>query len=88
MARRAFQTGEIVRETGVYRVIHSSHRLPHEVVMLAAEPFPRCAECQDSVVFELLQAAPHLNGDSVCRIYELPVINDPQEDSAEESPLA
>jgi hypothetical protein len=83
--RRAFQTGNMVSLTGVYRVVHSSHRLPHEVVILAGERFPRCARCEDSVVFELLQSAPFLNGRAVCRIYELPVIED---DSPEESALA
>jgi hypothetical protein len=29
-----FQTGAVVPETGIYRIVHDDHRLPHEVVIL------------------------------------------------------
>jgi hypothetical protein len=49
-------TGEIVPQSGVYRVIHVEHRLPHEVMLLRSNPFPPCAQCGSKVVFKLLRA--------------------------------
>lgn len=49
------QTGLLVPESGIYRVIHVGHRLPHAVTICKGETFPRCAKCADLVVFELIQ---------------------------------
>jgi hypothetical protein len=68
-----FETGAIVPETGIYRVTHTPHRLPHEVVILKGEHFPRCAKCTTSVLFDLVHAAPDLFQHTVYRLYELPV---------------
>jgi hypothetical protein len=38
-----FGTGDTVPETGIYRVTHALHRLPHEIVILRDEHFPRCS---------------------------------------------
>ena len=70
-----FRTGEPIPESGIYRVIHKAHRVPHEVTLLSGQNFPRCAKCQDSVQFELIQAATellHEHGFHV-QLYELPV---------------
>jgi hypothetical protein len=73
---RSFATGDVVPETGIYRVVHTSHRLPHEVVILKDDHFPRCAKCKDAVLFSLLHAAPDLFLGWRYHIYELPVIEE------------
>jgi hypothetical protein len=35
------RTGVAVPESGIYRVSHSQHRLPHEVTLLKDQQFPR-----------------------------------------------
>ena len=84
--KKGFYTGQEVPETGIYRVVHSGHRLPHEVTLLAGQTFPRCSKCQDAVEFEVVRHAPHIETDLGFRIivYELPVL---EEDIAPE-PLA
>jgi hypothetical protein len=79
-----FQTGQPVPESGIYRVTHSGHRLPHEVTLLKDQLFPRCSKCDDHVEFEILALAPTM-ADRRGRIvlYELPVIEgDPDQQSA------
>lgn len=49
------QTGNRVPESGIYRVTHAGHRLPHAVTICKGETFPRCAKCADLVVFELVR---------------------------------
>lgn len=75
-----FRTGETIRESGIYRVHHKEHRLPHEVTLLQGQQFPRCARCDDGVSFELVLAAPanFVPGDEQLRIYlyELPVLDE------------
>jgi hypothetical protein len=72
----AFRTGDVVPETGIYRVAHAGHRLPHEVVILKHERFPRCAGCNDEVLFDLVHAAPDLFQHSLDRTYKLPVVEE------------
>ncbi|MGC2697757.1 MAG: hypothetical protein WA738_18375 [Candidatus Angelobacter sp.] len=48
--------GKLVPDSGVYRVIHESHRLMHEATLLAGERFPICKECKRNVRFELRRA--------------------------------
>ena len=75
-----FRTGEVIKESGIYRVHHGSHRLPHEVTVLQGQRFPRCAKCDDAVMFELIQAAePYVpENKETLRIYlyELPVLDE------------
>jgi hypothetical protein len=70
-----FRTGEAIPESGIYRVIHKAHRVPHEVTLLSGHDFPRCSKCKDSVQFELIQAATELLHEHGFRVqlYELPV---------------
>jgi hypothetical protein len=56
MTAKRFQTGHPVPESGIYRVIHAVHRLPHAVTICKGENFPRCAKCADLVSFELIRA--------------------------------
>ena len=76
---RKFATGETVPASGIYRVLHSQHRLPHEVTLIGGHPFPRCQRCDDKVEFEMLHSAedwPALDRRDIV-IYELPEIADP-----------
>ena len=75
-----FKTGAVIPDSGIYRVFHSAHRLPHEVTLLRAETFPKCQQCADAVTFELVRA---LSYETVVRelpwrvaLYELPVLDD------------
>lgn len=84
---RLFKTGERIEESGIYRVHHMAHRLPHEVTLIADQAFPRCEKCQDEVSFELLHAAhsgAEMAGADTFRVYlyELPVVAEDGEESA------
>lgn len=70
-----FKTRQIVPESGIYRVTHAEHRLPHEVTLLKDQTFPRCAKCGGEVTFEPLQFAPALRGirEHVV-VYQLPEV--------------
>jgi hypothetical protein len=76
-----YRTGLKIRESGIYKVIHSKHRLPHEVTLLKGESFPRCSKCGSAVEFKLLRAAPQLGEAGGFRIvlYELPAAEEPEE---------
>src|SRR5579859_3275805 len=78
--RPIFRTEERIPQSGIYEVIHSKHRLPHEVTLLRNEKFPRCAKCQDAVKFRLVRGVnsypmqrERLSRISLC---ELPVFDD------------
>jgi hypothetical protein len=77
-----YKTGRRIPRTGIYTVVHSQHRLPHEVTLLKGEVFPRCSQCGSEVQFKLLKAAPQVGaaGGFYIVLYELPVVN---EESAE-----
>lgn len=82
----AFRTDEVVLQSGIYRVRHQKHRLPHEVTLLRDQQFPRCSKCQNAVVFELVRAGQvetdATTGESIrIYLYELPVFE-------EEKPVA
>lgn len=81
MARRApkeeYRTGQNIPESGIYRVTHDEHRLPHEVTLLKGAQFPRCSKCRHAVRFTAVSLAPRL--DSLrerVTLYELPAINE------------
>jgi hypothetical protein len=79
-----FRTTEVVPQSGIYRVRHKKHRLPHEVTLLRDQQFPKCAKCQNAVTFELLRAMTEgtdVSTEFSTRIYlyELPVFEDDQE---------
>ncbi len=68
-----FRASEPVLQSGLYRVFHAGHRLSHEVILLAGELFPRCAECKHDVHFELIKSVPTIANDpAFIRIYEIP----------------
>jgi hypothetical protein len=78
LAGSVFATGSVIPESGIYRVIHARHRLPHEVTLVEGQQFPRCSKCQSDVVFELIHPAPSIQADQSFRVvlYELPVLED------------
>jgi hypothetical protein len=80
MSGGRFKTGAVIPDSGIYRVFHSSHRLPHEVTLLKGETFPKCQKCADAVTFKLVRA---LSYQTVVRelqwrvaLYELPALDD------------
>jgi hypothetical protein len=76
---RTFETGEIAPETGIYLVVHSAHRLPHEVVVIKEQRFPKCQKCGDAVLFELLHTASDLFPHRIDFVYELPTIEEDED---------
>jgi hypothetical protein len=83
------RTGQERPESGIYRVHHLQHRLPHEVTLLSGKRFPRCSKCGEAVSFELLRSATvqtHHHSFAI-DLFELPTLDDghPTEPSA--SPL-
>ncbi len=76
---RTYETGAIVPVTGIYLVVHSAHRLPHEVVVVEGHRFPKCQKCGDSVWFELLHRAADLFQHLTNVVYELSVIEEDEE---------
>jgi hypothetical protein len=88
--RPTFHTDETVRQSGIYQVRHKKHRLPHEVTLLEDQYFPRCAQCDGAVVFELVRAVMNEAeaGTSQIRLYELPVIEDDTPMAKDDTPKA
>jgi hypothetical protein len=84
--KTVFKTGETIPHSGIYRVVHTKHRVPHEVTLLHGERFPKCAKCQDAVVFEPVRPvtfsddAPEVS--HKIRLYELPVLDEENEEAA------
>jgi hypothetical protein len=72
-----YRTGQKIPDSGIYKVVHRQHRLPHEVTLLKGDTFPRCAKCGDLVEFELIHAAPdHRASDMPVQLYALPDLDD------------
>jgi hypothetical protein len=58
---RRYRSGDTVRLSGIYEVIHDrNHREAHEVVMISDERFPDCETCKDKVRFRLVRTAPYI----------------------------
>ena len=71
-----FASGKRIRESGIYRVRHAEHRLPHEVTLLKGEEFPVCLQCQGAVDFELLRPVPEIHEMTgfLVRLHALPEV--------------
>jgi hypothetical protein len=54
--RKKYRPGDLVPESGIYRVTHNSHRLMHEATLLEKQRFPICRTCKREVRFELRRA--------------------------------
>jgi hypothetical protein len=72
-----FRTGQKVPESGIFRVTHAEHRLPHEVTLLKDSEFPRCSKCKEAVTFEVVRLAPNLDGiRERVTLYQLPELDE------------
>jgi hypothetical protein len=73
-----YKSADTIPESGIYRVIHAEHRLPHEVTLIAGQTFPPCAKCHEAVRFELLRELPELARErrGSVSLYSLPVLDD------------
>lgn len=68
-----YRTGLKIPQSGIYKVTHSRHRLPHEVTLLEGETFPRCTNCGSNVQFRLVTPADDLKKSEFrVVVYELP----------------
>ncbi len=77
---KQFRCGDKILESGIYRVYHGNHRLPHEVTLLRDQLFPKCVKCDNSVYFELVRSAPDITlAPFKVALYALPE-NDEEED--------
>jgi hypothetical protein len=64
-----FKPGELVRESGVYRIFHERyHTTVHDVLCICGERFPKCNQCGEGVHFQLMTAYQRINDDSYFRI--------------------
>jgi len=79
--KKQFRCGEKILESGIYRVVHRNHRLPHEVTLLRDQLFPKCTRCDDSVYFELVRSAPDITlAPFKVALYALPVADCEEEE--------
>jgi len=51
LGEKPYLAGQNVPHTGIYRVFHYQHRMPHDVVVRQGEQFPACNKCGDRVYF-------------------------------------
>jgi hypothetical protein len=58
-----FVPGVIAPRSGVYRVHHYAHRIPHTVIVPAGTVLPKCKRCGDKVRFTPMLAAEPINED-------------------------
>lgn len=59
-----FKPGEKVPSSGVYRVLHKSHRDEHDATLREGEQFPTCTVCDQNVRFRLVQSAKMIDRDA------------------------
>jgi hypothetical protein len=79
-AKAQFSCGDKIPESGIYRVVHRDHRLPHEVTLLRDQLFPRCTKCERSVYFELVRSAPDITlAPFKVALYALPATDDEED---------
>ena len=55
--------GEIAPRSGVYRVHHYAHRMPHLVTVTVGTILPECKRCGDKVRFAPMIAAEPISND-------------------------
>jgi hypothetical protein len=58
-----YYASQKVPQTGLYRVFHYQHRLPHDAVIRKGEIFPACDKCGKRVMFALSSTAEPLFAD-------------------------
>ncbi|HEV2961934.1 MAG TPA: hypothetical protein VG649_08940 [Candidatus Angelobacter sp.] len=60
---KTYRSGEQVPSTGLYRVSHYQHRMPHDAVLRRGEVFPACNKCGERVTFKLSANAEPISND-------------------------
>ena len=58
-----FMPGAVAPRSGIYRVYHRVHRMPHLVIVSAGTVLPKCKRCGDKVRFLAMIAAGPINMD-------------------------
>jgi hypothetical protein len=58
-----FSPGATAPRSGVYRVHHYAHRIPHLVTVTAGTALPKCKRCGDKVRFAPMLAAEAIEAD-------------------------
>jgi hypothetical protein len=69
------RSGEIIPASGIYRVQHHEHRLPHEVTLFRGEMFPPCSKCANAVTFVPIHLADKYSSGHIV-LHHLPVLDD------------
>jgi hypothetical protein len=84
MASLFYKSPASIPVSGIYRVLHAQHRLPHEVTLISGQTFPPCSKCHNEVRFELVRELPELARErrGSVSLYSLPVLDEEEEDSA------
>jgi len=57
------RSGNLAPRSGIYRVHHYAHRVPHTVIILAGTVLPRCKRCGDMVKFVPIVAGEPVESD-------------------------
>ena len=58
---RFLVAGQVVRESGIYEVLHDrEHRPSHDVLMYRDQVFPACDQCGKKVRFKVVRTAPYI----------------------------
>ena len=53
---RSYKPGEQIPDSGIYKVIHKTHRHAHENIFAAGQTFPPCKHCGDKVRFQAVNS--------------------------------
>lgn len=72
-----FSTNDVIPTDGWYYVFHEAHRIVRTVMLSAEDRFPRCSQCADLVIFELIVPVSREHEDEPVHVFELPL--DPEE---------
>ena len=54
---RSYKPGEQIPASGIYKVIHRTHRHAHENIFAAGQTFPPCKHCGDKVRFQAVNSS-------------------------------
>jgi len=63
MAEDVFKPGDSVPRSGIYKVMHYQHRMPHDTVVTDHHPFPMCRVCGARVRYKLARGAEPIEED-------------------------
>jgi hypothetical protein len=55
--------GDVAPQSGIYRVYHRAHRLPHNVYVNGGARLPECRRCGRGAEFGLIMPGPGLDTD-------------------------